>query len=145
MQRRLTHHIITDRDCHHRQSDATFTRIHERSHLFPHGALVGVPGTLVVVGVGDEPRHNAEQGERIDLEVRVVEGQVAVRKRNEAIVFFVHVHVFHHALLDEVCARGRWDGTGRDGRRDGEGRLSESEEGRGGEGREAQRRGSEQR
>lgn len=38
--------------------------------LLPHGALVRVPGRLVVMGVRDQPRDNAQDGERLDLQVR---------------------------------------------------------------------------
>ena len=38
--------------------------------LFSHRALVRVTRALVVVGVGDQPRHHAQDGERLNLHVR---------------------------------------------------------------------------
>lgn len=49
------------------------------SHLLAHGALVRVPRTLVVVGVGDESGDHPQKREGVDFQVRVVEGKVIVR------------------------------------------------------------------
>lgn len=59
-----------------------------------------------MVGVGDEAGHDAEEGEGVDLEVGVVEGEVSVGEAHEAVVLLVHVDVLHDTLLDEVYEAG---------------------------------------
>ena len=44
--------------------------------LLAHGALVRVTRRLVVVRVGDQPRAGAEDRQRVDLDVRVLRGDV---------------------------------------------------------------------
>mmetsp|Transcript_57798 Transcript_57798/g.152058 ORF Transcript_57798/g.152058 Transcript_57798/m.152058 type:complete len:514 (+) Transcript_57798:764-2305(+) len=73
--------------------------------LLAHRALVGVPRRLVVVGVGDEARDDAEQRERLDLEVRRVLRDVRGLQRDEEVVLLVHVDPLHDPLLQEVLER----------------------------------------
>jgi hypothetical protein len=40
--------------------------------LLPHGTLVSVSGTLVVVRVGNQASHHSEDGEGVDLHVSVL-------------------------------------------------------------------------
>ena len=58
-----------------------------------------------MVRVGDEAGHHPQQREGVDLEVRVVEGEVRVREGHQAVILLVHVHVLHHSLLDQVWDR----------------------------------------
>ena len=78
------------------------------------------PGTLVVMGVRDEPCHHAKQRHRIDFEMSVrhplhhptylqilgdgapPDLQLSLGDRDQAIVLLVNVDVFHDALTQEV-------------------------------------------
>ena len=56
-----------------------------------------------MVGVGHESGDEAHHGDRGDLEVRVLVGDLAFVEGDEAVLLLAGVQVFDDALLDEVC------------------------------------------
>ena len=69
--------------------------------LLAHGTLVCVSRRLVVVGVRNQARTRAQDGERLNLEVGRLGADVPLVQRNERVVELVHVQVFDHP--DGVC------------------------------------------
>ena len=71
-------------------------------YLFAHGTLVGVPGGLVVMRIGNEARDGTKNRERLNLQVRRGGYNVCFIERNVGVVFFVDVEVFDQTLLEKV-------------------------------------------
>ncbi len=74
----------------------------EAERLLRHGRLVGVPRRLVVLGIGDDRRGDAEHGSRVELEVGVLGGYLLGRHREEAVLLLVRVDELDDSPLDEV-------------------------------------------
>mmetsp|Transcript_34960 Transcript_34960/g.87209 ORF Transcript_34960/g.87209 Transcript_34960/m.87209 type:complete len:662 (-) Transcript_34960:1408-3393(-) len=70
--------------------------------LLAHRTLVGVARRLVVVRVGDEAGADAQDCERVDLEVRGARVDVPLVEGDLGRVLLVHVEVFDEPLADEV-------------------------------------------
>eukprot|EP00968_Pinguiococcus_pyrenoidosus_P008709 scaffold641_cov237-Pinguiococcus_pyrenoidosus.AAC.17 len=91
---------------HHRVQERVdpFVLVHgNRAHgLLAHRALVCVSRRLVVVGKRDQTGYHAHDGERIDLEVRVIPRQLALLQGDEAVVLLVDIHVLDDAIREEV-------------------------------------------
>ena len=52
--------------------------------------------------VRNKAADNAKDGERVDLHVCVIRGDVALVQRDEAVVFLVHVNVLDDAVRNEL-------------------------------------------
>lgn len=70
-----------------------------------HGALIRVPGALVVIRVRNESGANPEDCVRFDLHVGSVWSDIFVRQSDKAIVQFVHVQIFDQTIVNEVIPR----------------------------------------
>jgi len=70
--------------------------------LLPHGALKQVPGGLIMMRVRDNSRHDSNNGEGVDLHVRVLVGQFVGFKGDVAVVLFVDVQELNHAHAQQV-------------------------------------------
>ena len=92
-------------------------KVHQRVHavelvkrdvahrLLPHRALVRVPRGLVVVRVRNHTRAHAEERERLDLQVRVLLGDLALVQSDERVVLLVHVQILHRPRPQKVAKR----------------------------------------
>lgn len=71
-------------------------------YLLAHSTLVGVPGRLVVVGVGDEACHHPQHCERLNLQVSGVPDAFGLIQGHQSIAFLVHIQVLHKAMMQEM-------------------------------------------
>mmetsp|Transcript_35925 Transcript_35925/g.103237 ORF Transcript_35925/g.103237 Transcript_35925/m.103237 type:complete len:335 (-) Transcript_35925:327-1331(-) len=70
--------------------------------LLAHGTLVGVARTLVVVGVGDEPRHDPHDGQRVNLQVSRLPLDIGFSEGDEQVVLLIDVNPLQYARPEEV-------------------------------------------
>lgn len=71
-------------------------------YLLAHSTLVGVPGGLVVVGVGDEACHHPQHCEGLNLQVGGVPDALGLIQGYQSIALLVHIQVLHKAMMQEM-------------------------------------------
>lgn len=72
------------------------------AYLLAHSTLVGVTWGLVVMRVWDEPRHNPQHRERLDLQVCGVRPTLGLIQGHQGIALLIHIQVLHQTVVQEV-------------------------------------------
>lgn len=76
--------------------------LQSKSYLLAHGALVGVPGGLIMVWVGDEAGDDPQHREGLDLQVGGLRACLGLVQRNQAVVLLIHVQPLNQARAEEM-------------------------------------------
>ena len=74
----------------------------KKAHLLAHGTLVGVARGLVVMRVRDEPRHDPQHGEGLNLQVCGVRPTLGLIQGHQGIALLIHIQVLHQTMVQEV-------------------------------------------
>ena len=74
----------------------------KKAHLLAHGTLVGVARGLVVMRVRDEPRHDPQHGEGLNLQVCGVRPTLGLIQGHQSIALLIHIQVLHQTVVQEV-------------------------------------------
>ena len=92
----VRHHAIAAKLCRQRCEAV------KKAHLLAHGTLVGVTRGLVVMRVWDEPRHNPQHSEGLNLQVCGVRPTLGLVQGHQGIALLVHIQVLHQTVVQEV-------------------------------------------